>query len=119
MISRRASCVRLLWRQEGRQLFPGGIAEGGQSQQRDGSGQPVGQRGSLTRAAQHMKLSGYRLVVTPEAGPVQSPELLLLRFAQCVQEATHLWHTQRDALVRSCAFFSCSSACLRSTTRAA
>jgi hypothetical protein len=93
MISRGASCVRLLWRQEGRQLFPAGIAEGGQSQQWDGSGQLVGHRGSLTRAAQHMKLSGYCLVVTPEARPVQSPELLFLRFAQRVQEATHLWHT--------------------------
>jgi hypothetical protein len=66
-----------------------------------------------------MKLTGYRLVSTPEAGPVQSPELLLLRFAQCLQEATYLWHTQRDVLLRSWAFFSCSSACLRSTTRAA
>jgi len=84
MISRRASCLRLLWRQEGRQLFPVGIAEGGQSQQRDGSGQRVGQRGSLTRAAQHMKLSGYCLVLTPEAGPVQSPGLPFLRFAQRV-----------------------------------
>jgi hypothetical protein len=32
-------------------------------------------------------------VLTPEARPVQSPDLLLLRFAQRVQEATHLWHT--------------------------
>jgi len=84
MISRRAACVRLLWRQQGRQLFPVGIAEGGQSQQWDGSGQLVGHRGSLTRAAQHMKLSGCGLVLTPEAGPVQSPDLLLLRFAQRV-----------------------------------
>jgi len=40
-----------------------------------------------------MKLSGGRLMVTPEAGPVQSPDLLLLRFIQRVQEATHLWYT--------------------------
>ena len=66
-----------------------------------------------------MKLSGYRLVLTPEAGPVQSPGLPFLRFAQRMEKATHLWHTQRDALLRSCAFFSCSSACLRSTTSAA
>ncbi len=47
-----------------------------------------------------MKLSGYRLVLTPEAGPVQSPGLPFLRFAQRMEKATHLWHTQRDALLR-------------------
>lgn len=119
MISRRAACLRLLWRQEGRQLFPVGIAESGQSQQRDGSGQLVGHGWGLTRAAQHLKLSGYRLVLTPKVGPVQSPGLLFLRFAQRLQEATHLWYTQRDPLVRASAFFSCSRACLCSTTRAA
>jgi hypothetical protein len=66
-----------------------------------------------------MKVSGCGLVVTPETRPMQSPDLLLLRFRERVQEATYLWHTQRDALVRSCAFFSCASACLRSTTSAA
>ena len=66
-----------------------------------------------------MKLSGCSLVLTPEAGPVQAVGLLLLGFAQRVQKATQLWHTQRDALVRSWAFFSCSLACLCSTTSAA
>ena len=93
MIGSRAAGLGFLHRQERSQLLPVLIAEGGQSRQRDGRGQLVGQRGSLTRAAQHMKLSGYRLVLTPEARPVQSPDLLLLRFAQRVQEATHLWHT--------------------------
>ncbi len=93
MIDRRTPCLRLLWRQERSQLLPVLVAEGGQSRQRDGSGQLVGHRGSLTRAAQHMKLPGCGLVLTPEARPVQSPDLLLLRFAQRVQEATHLWHT--------------------------
>jgi hypothetical protein len=93
MISRSAACVRLLWRQEERQLFPVGISEGGQPRQRDGSREMIGYRRGLTRAPQDMILSGGRLMLTPEAGPVQSPDLLLLRFAQRVQEATHLWHT--------------------------
>ena len=93
MISRRAACQRLLWRQEGIQLFPVGIGEGGQPRQWDGSGELVGYRWSLTRAAQDMKPSGGCLMVTPEAGPVQSPNLLLLGFAQRVQQATHLGHT--------------------------
>lgn len=119
MISRRAACLRLLWRQEGRQLFPVGIAESGQSQQRERSGQLVGYGWGLMRTAHHLKLSGSRLVLTPKVGPVQSPGLLFLRFAQRLQEATHLWYTQRDPLVGSSTFFSCSWACLCSTSRAA
>jgi len=32
-----------------------------------------------------MKAPGCRLMLTPKAGPVQSPGLLLLRFAEGVQ----------------------------------
>lgn len=93
MISSRAACLRLLWWQERRQLFPVGIGEGGQPGQWNGSGELVGYRWSLTRAAQDMKASGDCLMLTPEAGPMQSPNLLLLRFAQRVQQTTHLGHT--------------------------
>ncbi len=119
MIDRRAACRRLLWWQERAQLLPVGVGEDGQSRYRDGSWQLVWHRWSLTPTAQHMKALSSRLVLTPEAGLVQSPGLLLLRFAQSMQQATHLWHAQANALISSSAFFSCSRACLCSTTSAA
>jgi hypothetical protein len=84
MIDRRTPCRRLLWRQEWAHLLPVGIGEGRQSRQRDGSGQLIWHRWSLTRAAQDMKASGCRLVLTPKARPVQSSGLLLLRLADGV-----------------------------------
>lgn len=85
MIDRRTPGLRLLWRQEWAQLLPVIVGEGGQSLQQDRSGQLIWHQWSLTRTAQSMKAPGCRLVLTPKAGPVQSPGLLLLRFAEGVQ----------------------------------
>src|SRR2546425_7174589 len=85
MIDRRTPCRRLLWRQEWAHLLPVDVRGGGQGRQTDGSGQLIWHRWSLTRAAQDMKASGCRLVLAPKARPVQSPGLLLLRFAEGVE----------------------------------
>ena len=119
MIDGWTARLRLLWRQERAELFPVGIGERRESQHLQGSWWIERDRRGLTCTTQPMEALRSRLVLASKARPAQPPGLLFLRLAQRVQQATHLWHAQVDALVGSSPFFSKARACPCTTTRAA
>jgi hypothetical protein len=119
MIDRRAARLRLLRRQERTKLLPVPVGECRDRRQLQRNRGINRYSGSLAGAAQRMQAPSCRLVPASKVRPMQSPGLLLLRLAYCVQQATHFWEAELDPLANCSPFFSCARTCPCMTTRAA